>query len=132
MPAMKDAPRQTFPVYVFTRRHAIETPDRILAGTLRLNIFRQRRLSHRQRLELAEIIHSLTDDARAGRLPLDGVVVGWPGDGRQPVNGVDTSDAEIMTPWIARAFTVAVRVGCSGDQTITLDGPRSRRPSSVC
>jgi hypothetical protein len=39
MPAMTDAPRQTFPVYVFTRRHAIETPDRILAGTLRLNIF---------------------------------------------------------------------------------------------
>ena len=80
--AMTDAPRSVFPVFVFERRHEIETSERTLAGGLSLNIFGWRRPTHRQRLELAEIIRGLAEDARAGRLPLDGVVIGWPGDER--------------------------------------------------
>jgi hypothetical protein len=108
-----------FPVFVFTRRRVIETPDRILAGLLHLNNFGQPRLSHRARRELAEIIHGLTADAQAGRLPLDGVVIGWPGDGRKPMDAADVFDPLAMSSWNARAFTVAVRVDRSGEQTIT-------------
>ena len=83
----------------------------------------------RQRREIADIITHLTSP---GRIPPDGVVIGWPGIGLKPVNAVDTSDAELMAPWFARAFTVFVRVGPSGEATMTLDGPRSRRASGVC
>ena len=117
--AMTDAPRSVFPVFVFERRHEIETSERTLAGGLSLNIFGWRRPTHRQRLELAEIIRGLAEDARAGRLPLDGVVIGWPGDGRKPMNAADVFDPLAMSWWNARAFTVAVRVDRGGEQTIT-------------
>ena len=40
-----------FPVFMFTRYGALETPNRLLTGELRLNVFGQRSLSHRQRRE---------------------------------------------------------------------------------
>lgn len=112
--AMIDAPRSVFPVYVFTRRRDFETGNRILAGTLSLNIFGHHGLSRRRR-ELAEIIDDLTRDARAGRLPLDGITIRWPGDGRKPVNAADVLNETEMAWWRARAFTVAP----DGEQTVT-------------
>lgn len=108
-----------FPVFVFERRREVESPDRILAGRLSLNIFGRRRPSHRQRLELAEIIHGLTEDAKAGRLP--DIVVGWPGVGLKPLNAVDVTDGAAMSLWRARAFTTFVRVDAGGDQTVTFE-----------
>ena len=114
---MTDAPRVVYPVYVFERRHELETGGRILAGRLRLNIFFRRAPTSRQRHEMGEIVRGLTADAEAGRLPL--VKVGWPGDGRRPLNAAETSDPVVMAPWNARAFTTFVRVDRSGEQTIT-------------
>ena len=112
------APPVCFPVYVFERRRDLETPERILAGMLQLNVFGRRRLSHRQRLELGEIIAGLTRDARAGRLP--DTKIGWP-DVRPPLNAADTSSEAEMTWWRKRAFTVFVRVDRSGEPTITCE-----------
>jgi hypothetical protein len=102
----------TYPVFVFERRREveIENPDFELAGTLRFNTFGRRRPTRRQLLELEEIIRGLTNDARAGRLPLDCVVVGWGGVGLKPLDAADVTDETVMRPWIRRAFTTAVRV----------------------
>ena len=127
---MTDAPHCTYPVYVFARRPELENPNRLLAGTLRLNTFGQNGLSHRQRRELAEIVADLTEDARAGRLPP--VKIGWSGDGRRPMNAADVADEAVMASWSARAVSLFLRVDAHGEATITLDGPRSRRASSVC
>jgi hypothetical protein len=108
-----------YPVYVFTRRREIETPDRILAGRLSLNNFAQRRLSHRARRELTEIIHGLTEDVQAGHMPDDALVVGWPGDGRKPANAADVADTAAMSSWTERAFTIFVRVDRNGEPTFT-------------
>jgi hypothetical protein len=116
---MIDAPRITYPVFTFKRRRRDENSARVLAGSLRLNNFGQRRLSHRARRELAEIIRNLTADAQAGRLPDDALVVGWPRHGRKPENAADVTDAAVMSSWTARAFTVAVRVDAHGNQTVT-------------
>jgi hypothetical protein len=115
---MIDAPRVIYPVYMFERRQRDENSARILAGSLRLNNFGQRRLSHRARRELAEIIRNLTADAQAGRLPENALVVGWPRHGRKPENAADVTDAAVMSSWTARAFTVAVRVDAHGNQTV--------------
>jgi hypothetical protein len=116
---MIDAPRVIYPVYMFQRRQRDENSARVLAGSLRLNNFGQRRLSHRARRELAEIIRNLTADAQAGRLPDDALVVGWPRHDRKPENAADVTDAAVMSSWTARAFTVAVRVDAHGNQTVT-------------
>ena len=124
---MTDAPRSVVPVFVFERRRAIETPERILAGELSLNIFGQRRPSHRQQLELAEIIRELTQDAQAGRLPPDGIKIGWPGIGLPPANAADITDAAIMRLWRRRALTIFVRVDAHGEWTITRERDNSMR-----
>ena len=101
----------TYPVFVFERREVeIESQDTVLAGTLRLNTFGRRRPTRRQRLECVEIIRGLTHDAQAGRIKPGGKVIGWPGDGRKPLNAADVDDEVVMGPWIRRAFTTAVRV----------------------
>jgi hypothetical protein len=116
---MIDAPRVIYPVYMFERRQRDENSARVLAGSLHLNNFGQRRLSHRARRELAEIIRNLTEDARAGRLPPDGIKIGWP-VGLPPVNAADVTDEAIMRPWRRRrAFAIFVRVGADGEWTIT-------------
>lgn len=128
--AERDRRMSVFPVYVFARRPELENPNRVLAGTLRLNCFGQSSLSHRQRRELAEIVSDLTADAKAGRLPP--VTIGWPGDGSTPPNAVDVTDEAIMASWTNRTATLFVRVDRNGEVTITRDGPRSRRSPGVC
>jgi hypothetical protein len=103
--------RLTFPVYVFTRTAGRE--DGVI-GTLHFNSF-GRRPKMRARREITEIIAHLTAEAQAGRIPLDGVVVGWPGDGRKPESAVDTSDKEVMRSWIKRAFKISLRVDLRSD-----------------
>ena len=107
--------RLTFPVYVFTRTAGRE--DGVI-GTLHFNSF-GRRPKMRARREITEIIAHLTAEAQAGRIPLDGVVVGWPGDGRKPESAADTNDEEVMRPWIKRAFKISLRVDLrSGDARV--------------
>jgi hypothetical protein len=96
--------RPVYPVFKFGRR-----PEVGLAGRLYFNTF-GRRPKMRARREITEIIARLTAEAQAGRIPLDGVVVGWPGDGRKSESAVDTNDEAVMEPWIKRAFKVEVRL----------------------
>ena len=58
-------------------------------------------------------------------LPLDGITIGWPGDGRKPVNAADVTDEAIMRPWRRRAFTLFVRVDRNGQQTATRERDRA-------
>ena len=117
--AMRTPGQPLYPVYLFERRPELEGWDRILAGTLRLNIFGQRSLSPRARRELVQIIRGLTEDVQAGHMPDDAFVVGWPGDGRKPMNAADVTDAEVMASWNTRALTLFVRVDRNGEQTVT-------------
>jgi hypothetical protein len=119
---MTEAGRLTFPVFVF-RRDA--EADGMLAGQLFYNSFGRRYPRARQLREIAEIVRGLTADAQSGHLPPDGMKIGWPGVGLPPVHAVDTNDAEIMASWNARTLGFFVRVDRNGDQTITLDSPRS-------
>jgi hypothetical protein len=103
--------RLTFPVYVFARTAG--RGDGVI-GTLHFNTF-GRRPKMRARREITEIIAHLTAEAQAGRIPADGVVVGWPADGRKPVNVVDTSDEEVMRSWVKRAFKLSLQVDLRSD-----------------
>jgi hypothetical protein len=96
---MTDASRLTYPVFLY---HAA-------TGVLALNTFGRRSPSGRQLRELDDIARHLRGEAEAGRL--GEVTVGWPGDGREPLNAVDTSDADLMARWIARAcYVVELRL----------------------
>jgi hypothetical protein len=119
---MTEAGRSTFPVFVFRRDAAA---DGMLAGQLFYNCFGRQYPRARQLREIAEIVRGLTADAQSGHLPPDGMKIGWPGVGLPPVHAVDTNDAEIMASWNARTLGFFVRVDRNGDQTITLDSPRS-------
>lgn len=66
-------------------------------------------------MECEEIIRGLTRDAEAGRIPLDGVVVGWPGSGVRPLNAVDTDDTEVMRSCRKRAFKISLRADLRSD-----------------
>ena len=90
-----------YPVFVFCRDPWSDD------GLLFYNSF-GRWPRRRQKREIADIIDHLR---RPGRIPPDGVVIGWPGSGLKPVNAVDTADAELMAPWFARAFKVDVGRG---------------------
>ena len=102
-----------FPVFVF--RMDPESDN----GLLFYNSF-GKWPQRRQRREIADIIDHLT---RPGRIPPDGVVIGWPGaSGLKPMNAVDTDDAELMRPWFDRAFKVDVPdVGRSGERMTSAD-----------
>jgi hypothetical protein len=78
---MTDAPHICYPVFLFSRVSEA-------SGTLYHNIFGRRRPSRRQWIEINEAIAHLQSEFRAGRL--DEVVIGWPGDGRTPLNAADT------------------------------------------
>jgi hypothetical protein len=97
--------RPIYPVFLFVRRPG----GNGLAGRLYFNSF-GRRPKLRDRREITEIITYLAGEARGGRIAADGVVAGWPGLGHRPANAADIADDEIMRPWIARAFTVSLRV----------------------
>jgi hypothetical protein len=88
--------RPVYPVFLFVRRRGVETHNG-LAGRLYVNTF-GRRPKMRARREITEIIAHLTAEAQARRIPANGVVVGWPGDGRKPESAADTSDEEVMRP----------------------------------
>jgi hypothetical protein len=94
-----------FPVYLFDAK----------IGVLYFNAFGRRMLKLRARREVAEIIAHLQTEAQAGRIPLDGVVVGWPGDGRKPKSAVDASDEAVMRSWRKRAFKISLRVDLRSD-----------------
>ena len=98
---MSEKQQAVYPVFVF--RMDPESDD----GLLFYNSF-GRWPRRRQKREIADIIDHLR---RPGRIPPDGVVIGWPGSGLKPVNAVDTADAELMAPWFARAFKVDVGRG---------------------
>ncbi len=109
---------QCFPVWIYDAE----------IGILAVNVFgRDRRfLRARQRREIAEVIRGLRRDARAGRIKLDTLVVGWPGDGRTPHNAVSlTSPA--MSEWIRRSFTVAVRAPFAERDATPVDGDAGER-----
>ena len=110
------APPVCHPVYIFERRRDLETATRILAGRLSYNGFGRRRLSHRHRRQMGEIIDGLTRDVRAGLLP--DLKVGWP-DIRPPLNAANVSNEMEMAWWRARAFVFNLRVAADGEPTFT-------------
>jgi hypothetical protein len=99
--------RPTGPVFVFEPRLP-ENPEIDVAGRLFVNTFGRRVLKARARREVKDIIAHLEAEARAGRLPLDGVVIGWPGTGKRPLNAIDIGDAQAMRQWRRRALKVKV------------------------
>jgi hypothetical protein len=66
-------------------------------------------LTKRARREVTDIIAHLQNEVRAGRLPLDDVVIGWPGTGRRPLNAIDTDNEAAMQRWRKRAFKIELR-----------------------
>ena len=99
----------TFPVYLFEPRRHADDPEIDFVGRLFFNAFGRRVLTKRARREVAEIIARLQTEVRAGRLPLDDVVIGWPGTGTRPSNAVDTDNDTAMRRWRKRAFKIELR-----------------------
>ena len=101
----------TYPVFVFERREVeIESQDTVLARNVAPEYLRPPSPHPSPAIGVAEIIRGLTHDTQASRIKPDGKVIGWPGDGREPLNAADVDDEVVMGPWIRRAFTTAVRV----------------------
>jgi hypothetical protein len=100
--------RPTHPVFVFEPRRD-EDPEIGFVGRLFFNSFGRPVLTKRARREVTDIIAHLQNEVRAGRLLLDGVLVGWPGTGRRPLNAIDTNDEAAMQRWRKRAFKIELR-----------------------
>lgn len=108
-------PMGTYPVYLFALADAG-------SGTLYLNTFgRWRYPSARQLREAEEIVAHLRVEHRAG--PLDVIKIGWGGDGRRPLDAVDTDDVRIMAGWISRAYVTDVHLDV--DAPILADAERA-------
>ena len=109
-------PHCTFPVYVFDAA----------TGVLHVNTFGRRKehLRARQLREIEEIIRGLRSDAEAGLLPP--VKVGWPGDGRKPVNAADVTDEAVMASWNTRAVTLFVSALAVGARRAYVEARKER------
>jgi hypothetical protein len=101
--------RPVFPVYLFERRRHADDPEIDFVGRLFFNAFGHQVLTKRARREVTDIIAHLQNEVRAGRLPLDDVIIGWPGTGRRPLNAIDTDDEAAMQRWRKRAFKIELR-----------------------
>ena len=68
-----------------------------------------------------KIVAHLRVEHRAERL--DVIKIGWGGDGRRPLDAVDTDDVRIMAGWISRAYVTDVRLDV--DAPILADAERA-------
>jgi hypothetical protein len=109
----------TMPLFVFQRRrHAEIEGGFTLAGQLVIDLPKQPNREGQQ--IVAHIIRLLTDEAKSGRMPHDGLVVAWRG-GRKPPNAADVYDDALMSAWVKDRLVVAVRIDPRDDGRIRFD-----------
>jgi hypothetical protein len=116
----------TMPLFVFDRRRDIEQEANfLLAGTLIVNIPKNKANKPRNRQQVSDIVTTLVDMARAGTLP-NTMFGGWP-EGKKPVNSKAIIDDDaLLKAWSKDRLCIAVRVerGESGMLRIDSDALR--------
>jgi hypothetical protein len=98
------------PAFVFQRHsHVEQEAGFILAGQLVVDLPKGTEPTERTKGMVQDIVNQLTAEARYGFMPADTVVCGWHG-GAKPPNGVDIDNDDLMSAWVERSLTIAVRV----------------------
>jgi hypothetical protein len=120
-------PSIVMPLFVFDRRSHVEREAGfILAGQLFVDVPNKAKLKGRDHRNIREIIGHLTSEAQSGRMPIDGMVVGWHG-GVKPPNAVDVRDDAIMAAWAAKAVSIVVRIDPRKDGRMRTDSDMLRQ-----
>jgi len=119
---------RVMPVFMFGRRHDIEIETGlILAGNLVVDIAKGRKLKRRDKRLITEIIERLKAQARAGQMPKDAIVFGWP-DGRRPPNAdAFVNDDAAQMKWAETRLIIAVRVDPRSDGIVRMDSDLLRQ-----
>jgi hypothetical protein len=111
--------KPTMPVFVFGRRRDIERETGlILAGQLIVDIPKNTKPRRRHQRMIADIVQMLI--ARAGEMPEDAMVVGWPGEHR-PANAVDVNDDALMASWAKDRTVIVLRIDPRNDGYLRID-----------
>src|SRR6516162_6331678 len=110
------------PAFMFGRlRHIEIEAGLILAGTLVVDLPKDREPKRKQKRMVNEIIWRLTAAVRAGQMSEHDEVFGWPG-GRRPDNAdAFVKSEEAKASWAKNHLTIAVRVDPHDDGMFRID-----------
>ena len=100
-----------YPAWVFDRHPEIEHESNLLlAGDLIIDITPDSEDWSSEQHEMMIAIHlQLLSAARAGEMPEDSIVYGWP-DGEKPANAVDVDNHALMDAWMSERTFILLRV----------------------
>ena len=119
---MSDDDKIPTPAFMFGRlRHIEIETGLILAGTLVVDLPKDREPKRKQKRMINEIVQQLIAAVRAGQMSEHDEVFGWR-DGRRPDNAdAFVKSEEAQTNWAKDRLTIAVRVDPRDDGMLRID-----------
>jgi len=118
---MIEKEQPAFPLFVFVRCHDIELEGGlILAGNLVLDIPRPSSLQLAPTADQAqliqEIVGQLSAMARAGQMPDDAFILGWP-----HASAADVHDDATLAAWAEERVKISIRIDPRDDGMVRID-----------
>jgi hypothetical protein len=116
--AQGEAMNPVMPAFAFARRRDIEIETGLLlAGNLIVDIPKDSTPKRKHERMIVEFVQRLVAEVRAGRMPDDAVMYGWPG-GRKPDNAADYA---AIDRWAETRMSIAVRIDPRNDGLVRID-----------